>query len=58
MLMKNKGVIENEASVAPPASSHFVPYVQGIAADFQENVETRDAGWKLALHGKLGHYPR
>jgi hypothetical protein len=31
MLMKNKRVIENEASVARPASPLFVPYVQGIA---------------------------
>jgi hypothetical protein len=35
MLMKNKGVIENTASVARPASPQFVPYVQRIATDFQ-----------------------
>jgi hypothetical protein len=31
MLLKNKGVSENEASVARPASPQFVPYAQGIA---------------------------
>jgi len=31
MFMKNKRVIENEASVARPASPQSAPYVQGIA---------------------------
>jgi hypothetical protein len=48
MLMKNNGLIENEASISCPASPQFFPYVQGIAADFQR----REGSMVVAEGGK------
>jgi hypothetical protein len=53
MLMKNKGVIENEAGVARPASPQFVPRVQGIAANFhRRGVSVVTAGGEVSRGGR------